>query len=126
LEVYSINFLYFVYGSPTNIEALGQDEETKTRPNKTAQEEEVQTQEPQDLKGGGHEKKEPQTIQKQEQVETILATKVEISKIQPLEIELQIKSTVNEVKIVELEVGTKPLVVIQVGTTNIIVEKLDV
>jgi hypothetical protein len=59
-------------------------------------------------------------------VETILATKVEISKIQPLEVELQIESTAKEVKIVELEVGTKPLVVIQVGTTNIIVEKLDV
>jgi hypothetical protein len=57
------------------MEALGQDEETKVGPNKTAQEEEVQAQEPQDLKGGGQEKKEPETTQKQEQVETILATK---------------------------------------------------
>ncbi len=57
------------------METLGQDEETKVRPNKTTQEEEVQAQEPQDLKGGGQEEKEPQTTQKQEQVETILATK---------------------------------------------------
>jgi hypothetical protein len=59
LEVYSINFLDFVCGSPTSMETLGQDEETKVGPNKTAQEEEVQAQEPQDLKRGGQEEKEP-------------------------------------------------------------------
>jgi hypothetical protein len=59
-------------------------------------------------------------------VETILATKVEISKIQPLEVESQIELVAKEVKTAKLEVGTKPLVVVQVGTINIIVEKLDV
>ncbi len=102
------------------MEALGQDEETKVGPNKIAQEEEVQAQEPQDLKGGGQEEKEPQTTQKQEQVETILTTKGRDIKNTTL------GSSGKGGQIAKPEVGTKPLVVVQVGTTNIIMEKLDV
>ncbi len=43
-----------------------------------------------------------------------------------MEVESQIELVAKEVKTAKLEVGTKPLVVVQVGTTNIIVEKLDV
>ncbi len=61
LEVHHKNFLEFVCGSPTNTQTLGQNEEAKRRPSVTTQEEEVQTEEPQELKGGGHEEREPQT-----------------------------------------------------------------
>ncbi len=61
-EIYQRNFLDFIYGSPTSIEALGQDEETKTGPNEIVSKEEVQTQEPQDFKGGGKDEKEPQIV----------------------------------------------------------------
>jgi hypothetical protein len=81
------------------MEALGQDEETEIGPNETARKEEVQTKEPQDFKGGGHEEKERHTTQEQEHVATFLATKVEVSKIQPLEVEPQIELVEEEVKI---------------------------
>jgi hypothetical protein len=38
---------------------LGQDEENEARPNGINQKEEVQTEEPEIIKGGGHEDKEP-------------------------------------------------------------------
>ncbi len=41
----------------------------------------MQTKEQQELKGEGQEKKEPQTIQKQEQMETISTIEVEQSKM---------------------------------------------
>ncbi len=34
LEVYQMNFLHFVYGSPTSTKALDKDEEAKIRPNR--------------------------------------------------------------------------------------------
>jgi hypothetical protein len=46
LEVYQKNFLDFVCGSPTSIEALDKDEEAKVGPNGTTQEEEVKIEEP--------------------------------------------------------------------------------
>ncbi len=53
----------------------------------------------------------------------ILATEVDVSKIQPLEIEPQTKLVEEEVQIVELKVDTEPLVVVLVKTTKIIVEE---
>jgi hypothetical protein len=53
LEAYQKNFLDFVCGKPTSIEALGQDEEIEAGPNGTIQEEEVQIEEPHDLGGRG-------------------------------------------------------------------------
>ncbi len=50
----------FIYGSPTSIEVLGKDEETKIRPNGTTQEEKVQTEKPQDLKSGATQEEEVQ------------------------------------------------------------------
>ncbi len=50
-EVYQRNFLDFVCGSPTSTKASNQDVETKIKPCGTTQKEEVQTKEPQDLKG---------------------------------------------------------------------------
>jgi hypothetical protein len=41
-------------------------------------------------------------------VETIPTTKVEVSMIKPLEVKPQIEIVEEEVKIAELEVGTKP------------------
>ncbi len=52
MEAYQKNFLDFVCGNPTSIEALGQDEEIEAGPNGTIQEEEVQIEEPHDLKSG--------------------------------------------------------------------------
>jgi hypothetical protein len=52
LKAYQKNFLDFICGSPTSREGSGQDEETKTGPNGTTQEEEMQTKEPQDFKSG--------------------------------------------------------------------------
>jgi ribosomal protein L21 len=51
LEVYQKNFLNFICGIPTSIEALDKDEEVEVRPNKTIQEEEMQIEESQNLKG---------------------------------------------------------------------------
>ncbi len=70
-----------------------------------AQDEEVQTQEPHDLKGGGQDEKEPQTIQEQEHVETIPTTQVELSKIQLLEVDSQIELVEEEIKTVDPKVG---------------------
>jgi hypothetical protein len=41
MEIYFKTFLEFVCGSPTSIKTLGQDEETKIKPNGTTKEEEV-------------------------------------------------------------------------------------
>jgi hypothetical protein len=46
LEVYQKNFLDFVCGSPTSIEAMDKDEEVEVGPNGTTQEEEVKIEEP--------------------------------------------------------------------------------
>ncbi len=68
-------------------------------------------------------------------METILATKEEVSKIQLLKIEPQTKLMEEEVKtiktkirvrIAKLEVGIEPLVAIHVETKKIIVEVIDV
>ncbi len=119
LEAYQKNFLDFISSNtnPSNINVLSQDEETEVGPSGITQEEEMQTKEPhdlksgavpnediqtkkpQDLKGGGQVEKEPQKIQEQEQVETILAIKEEVSKIQPQEIEPQIELVEEEVRI---------------------------
>ncbi len=77
LEIYHKRFLEFICGSPTSAETLGQDEEVEVWAIRIAQEEEVQTQEPQELKGGGQEKREPQITQGQEQVETTLELEIE-------------------------------------------------
>jgi hypothetical protein len=70
LEAYQKNFIDFVYGIPTSIKALGQDEETEVGPNGTVREEEcklrnhktskveqleekIYIKKPQDFKGGG-------------------------------------------------------------------------
>jgi hypothetical protein len=50
LEAYQNNFLDFICGSLTSTKVSSQDEETKSRPNGTIQEEEVQIEESQDLK----------------------------------------------------------------------------
>ncbi len=52
LKVYQNNFPNFICGNPTNIKVLGQNEEIEAMPNVIAQEEEVQTKEPHNLKGG--------------------------------------------------------------------------
>ncbi len=90
LEAYQKNFPDFICGNPTSTKVLGQDEETKTGPSGIAQEEEVQTEEsqdlrsqtvheeevqpqiPHDLRRRGKEEKEPKGIQEQEKVEAIL------------------------------------------------------
>jgi hypothetical protein len=46
LEIYHKKFPEFVYGSLTNTKTSSQDEETKRGPSGTAQEEEVQIEEP--------------------------------------------------------------------------------
>jgi hypothetical protein len=56
LEIYHNFFLKFVYGSPISIETSRQNEEA---PNGTAQEEDIWTKEPQELRGGSLEEKEP-------------------------------------------------------------------
>jgi hypothetical protein len=63
LEISFKFFLDFVHGNPTSTKALSQDEEIEVGFNRTTQEKEMQIEEPQDLKGGGHEEKEPQIIQ---------------------------------------------------------------
>ncbi len=79
LEIYQKKIPEFIYESPTSIETFNQDEEIETWPDRKDEEEEVQTKKPHELRGGGQGKKKPQTIQDQEQMETILATKVEQS-----------------------------------------------
>jgi hypothetical protein len=65
-------------------------------------------------------------------MESIPTTKEEVSKIQPLEIEPQIKLVEEEVRItkmeiqlriVELEVGIEPLVTVHVETIETIIEE---
>ncbi len=63
LEIYQKKNPKFLYGSPTNIESLSQDEENKIGPNGIAQEEEVHTEEPQEFRRGGQEGKKPQIAQ---------------------------------------------------------------
>jgi len=58
-------------------------------------------------------------------VETIPTIEVEVSKIQPIKVEPQIK-LVEEVKIAKPALGTKPLVYVQVDITKTIVEKPNV
>ncbi len=52
LETYQKNFPDFICGNPTSTKVSGRDEKTKVRPSGTAQEEEVQIKESQDLKSG--------------------------------------------------------------------------
>jgi hypothetical protein len=59
LEAYKKKLSNSIYGNPTSIKVLGQDEETKIGPNGiTIQEEVVQTKEPQDLKSGATQEEE--------------------------------------------------------------------
>jgi hypothetical protein len=58
--VYYRTFLDFVCGNSTSIKTSGQNEENET--GQVVQEEEVQVVEPQILKGGGQEDKEPHMI----------------------------------------------------------------
>ncbi len=124
LEIYQKNFLDFMYGTPKSTKVQDKDEEAEARASGIAQEEEVQMEEPlnlkgeiiqekevqtkklQDLKGMGQEEKKPQITQEQKQMDIILATKEEVSKIQPLEIGPQTKLMEKEVRIAEMEVGT--------------------
>ncbi len=59
-------------------------------------------------------------------MESIPVTKEEVSKIQPLEIEIQTELVEKEVKITKLEVGIEPLVVEQIETTKNVMEEIDV
>jgi hypothetical protein len=52
LEVYQKNFLDFICGSLTSTKILGHDEDTKVGSSGIAQEEEMQIEEPQELKSG--------------------------------------------------------------------------
>ncbi len=52
LETYQKNFPDFICDNPTSTKVLGHDEKIKVGPNGTAQEEEVQIKESQDLKSG--------------------------------------------------------------------------
>ncbi len=56
LEAYQKNFPNFIYGNLINTKVSGQDEEIKVRPNGIVKEEEVQIEEPQDLKSGAIQK----------------------------------------------------------------------
>jgi hypothetical protein len=51
-------------------------------------------------------------------METTLTIEVEQSQMQPLEVKLQNKLVEEEVKTVDSKVGTEPLVIIQVETTE--------
>ncbi len=63
LEIYQNFFPKFVYGNSISTKTSGQDEEVEARFNGTVQEEEIQTKEIKELKGGGQEKIEPQKAQ---------------------------------------------------------------
>ncbi len=56
-------------------------------------------------------------------METILATEVEQSKIQPLEVKPKIELVEKEVRTIDPKVGIEPLVDVQVETKNIVVEQ---
>jgi hypothetical protein len=56
-------------------------------------------------------------------VETTPTTKAKQSKMQPLEVKPQIKVVEYAIKTTNSEVGTKPLVVVQVETIETIVEQ---
>ncbi len=58
LEACQKKFQDFICGSSTSIDVLGHDEKIETGPNGIAQEEEVQIEEPQDLKSGGTQEEE--------------------------------------------------------------------
>ncbi len=81
LEAYQNNFLNFICGNPTSIEVSNQDEETEVGLNGTIEEEELQPELPQDLKGGGQEEIKSKGIQKQEKVEAIIAPREKKSNI---------------------------------------------
>jgi hypothetical protein len=66
---------------------------------------------------------EPHITQEQEQMETIRTIEEEVSKIQPLEIGPHTELMEKEVKTIKMKVGTKPLVVEHVETTQTIVEE---
>ncbi len=51
-------------------------------------------------------------------------TEIEQSKLPPLEVKPHIELMEEEVKIIDSKVGTKPLVVVQVETSETIVEQL--
>jgi len=55
-------------------------------------------------------------------METNLTTKVEQSKMLPLEVKSHIELVEEKIKTANSKVGIKPLVVVQVETTNIVVE----
>ncbi len=56
-------------------------------------------------------------------METIPVTKVEQSKMQPLEVEPHIELVREEMRTIDSKVSTKPLVDVQLGTTKTIVEQ---
>ncbi len=60
LEAYQKKIPDFMSGNLTSIEILGRDEDIKLGPNGIAQKEEVQTEEPQDLKSGATQEEEIQ------------------------------------------------------------------
>jgi hypothetical protein len=52
LKAYQKNFPDFICGNPTSTKVSDQDEKTEAGPNGTIQEEEIKTEESQDLKSG--------------------------------------------------------------------------
>jgi hypothetical protein len=58
LEAYQMNFPNVICGNPTSTKVLGQNEETKARPNGIAHGEEMQTKEPHDFKSGATQEEE--------------------------------------------------------------------
>ncbi len=58
-------------------------------------------------------------------MESILATKEEVSKMQPLKIKPPTKLMEKELRIIQSEVGIEPLVVEQVKTIKTIMEETD-
>ncbi len=60
LEAYQKNFLEFIYGNPTSTEVSGQYEKIEARFDGTTHEEEMQIEEPQDLRSGTTQEEEVQ------------------------------------------------------------------
>ncbi len=58
LEAYQKNFPKFICGNPTSIEVSNQGDENEIGPNGITREEEVQTEEPHDLRNGAIQEKE--------------------------------------------------------------------
>ncbi len=58
-------------------------------------------------------------------METIPSIKVEVSKIQALEVKPHIELMEEKVRTIEPKVCTEPLVVVLIETTKIVVEKLN-